>query len=617
MTQINLDLSALTLSEATTSGFANDTAADANNSFNQHLARAQSESSPAEEATTPVNDAAGNRHPSPAERATKQPETESAPRNEPQASEPQPEPAPQPIEGTAGQESVSAAESAASSSTAQSEARASNQDVEVDDPLDAETDGADFTMLDVVAALLAPPIVFTSSAEQPLPAAAAESALTVQIGTSGQLPAVTYDSSLTTSLPPQTLMPETPPVTPVVTPPGPQASTAVAETMATVEMTPVVQVPPTTPVEASATTVEQSIAIGAGLEQKAEAPPPSPVGRPANQDETPATAADTAPPTAAPELVVENTETPEVNRAAADVTAVGPADAEVTTSDPVTTAAAAPARDGQSKEASATPPAEPAARKQASHASKTEESAATEPAQQVSPVTISNEFAAQTRVVLSREEENIDDQTAITTADAASSVAAAAADPNTPPADAVARASASGNAAEAAGASDTPTTAGTADAEAAEQGRQVDRVRFAQRVSRAFEALGDRGGSLRLRLSPPELGNLRLEVTVQQGVMTARLETETPAARNLLLESLPGLRDRLAQQDIRVERFDVELMDRRSGGGAEQFAGQSDSGRQSPERSTTRRGSSDTSTAAAASRPSSVSGDNHHLNIVI
>ncbi len=41
--------------------------------------------------------------------------------------------------------------------------------------------------------------------------------------------------------------------------------------------------------------------------------------------------------------------------------------------------------------------------------------------------------------------------------------------------------------------------------------------------------------------------------------MSARLEAETPTARSLLLDNLPALRERLAGQNIKVERFDVDL----------------------------------------------------------
>lgn len=89
----------------------------------------------------------------------------------------------------------------------------------------------------------------------------------------------------------------------------------------------------------------------------------------------------------------------------------------------------------------------------------------------------------------------------------------------------------------------------------------ADRVRLVQRVARAFEAAGARGGTIRIRLHPPELGALRLEVHVRNGAMTARLEVESNEARTVLLENLPALRDRLAAQDIKVARFDVEVSD--------------------------------------------------------
>lgn len=107
---------------------------------------------------------------------------------------------------------------------------------------------------------------------------------------------------------------------------------------------------------------------------------------------------------------------------------------------------------------------------------------------------------------------------------------------------------------------------------------QADRVRFVQRVARAFESVGDQGGTIRLKLHPAELGSLRLEVTVRNGAMTARLEAETSAAQGMLLENLPALRERLAEQNIRVERFDVDVMGQSSGGTADGTDAQSQSG---------------------------------------
>lgn len=108
-----------------------------------------------------------------------------------------------------------------------------------------------------------------------------------------------------------------------------------------------------------------------------------------------------------------------------------------------------------------------------------------------------------------------------------------------------------------------------AAAESAPQSRStvpdVDANRFLQRVARAFQAADERGGEVRLRLSPPELGALRLEVTVREGVLTARVETETSSARTILLDNLPQLRERLAEQGMKIEKFDVDVSGRQSG----------------------------------------------------
>jgi flagellar hook-length control protein FliK len=90
-------------------------------------------------------------------------------------------------------------------------------------------------------------------------------------------------------------------------------------------------------------------------------------------------------------------------------------------------------------------------------------------------------------------------------------------------------------------------------------GPPVDPARFVSRVARAIETAQDRGAPINLRLSPPELGAMRLELSVKQGVMTAKVETETAAARQALLDNLPTLRDRLAEQNIRIDRFDVNV----------------------------------------------------------
>lgn len=108
---------------------------------------------------------------------------------------------------------------------------------------------------------------------------------------------------------------------------------------------------------------------------------------------------------------------------------------------------------------------------------------------------------------------------------------------------------------------------------------------LATRLSSYLHQAGDSGKALRIRLNPPELGTLQIEVSRQAGQMTARVEVESPQARALLLEQAHLLRDSLQAQGIRLERFDVELNERMSDSensrkSSEEEASQGDSNQQ-------------------------------------
>ncbi|NOY29162.1 MAG: hypothetical protein GXP28_02990 [Planctomycetes bacterium] len=107
----------------------------------------------------------------------------------------------------------------------------------------------------------------------------------------------------------------------------------------------------------------------------------------------------------------------------------------------------------------------------------------------------------------------------------------------------------------------TSVAASAAASAEAEPAPTADRARFVQRVSGAIRSAQSREGEIHLQLRPPELGSLRIEIVVKQGVLTAQLETETSAARAILLDNLPALRERLAEQEIRIEKFDVNVRD--------------------------------------------------------
>jgi flagellar hook-length control protein FliK len=173
----------------------------------------------------------------------------------------------------------------------------------------------------------------------------------------------------------------------------------------------------------------------------------------------------------------------------------------------------------------------------------------------------------------------------------------------------------------------TPTTAnatftngGTSAAPAADTNlSQADRVRFVQRVEQAFQDLSGQGGTVRLRLSPPELGSLHIQISLAKGELIARVEAETPAARNVLLDNLPALRDRLAQHDIRVQRFDVDLMDRSGSGGSNQSSLYQNPSRQDPSGSppSTRIASGGDPLVAVGAVPSRPVSGSGRLNVVV
>ncbi len=93
---------------------------------------------------------------------------------------------------------------------------------------------------------------------------------------------------------------------------------------------------------------------------------------------------------------------------------------------------------------------------------------------------------------------------------------------------------------------------------------QADRLRLIQRISRSFSRLGPTGGQINLKLHPPELGVLNVQVRLEGRDMAAKLTTENAAAREAILENLPMLRGRLAEQGFDISSFQVELADSNS-----------------------------------------------------
>jgi flagellar hook-length control protein FliK len=149
--------------------------------------------------------------------------------------------------------------------------------------------------------------------------------------------------------------------------------------------------------------------------------------------------------------------------------------------------------------------------------------------------------------------------------------------------------------------------------------QEVDRVRLVQRLSKALQTAQERGGTLRLRLTPPELGALKIELKVQDGALSAKLEAETPAARTAILENLPALRERLTAQEIKIDRFDVDLMQQSDHGGGEHssFADAESSRERAAQRGNWRNDGAETKlNAPTAERPTIKRGNSGQLNVL-
>jgi len=81
-----------------------------------------------------------------------------------------------------------------------------------------------------------------------------------------------------------------------------------------------------------------------------------------------------------------------------------------------------------------------------------------------------------------------------------------------------------------------------------------------------------------LRLHPAELGSLQISLKVEAGLVSAKLEVENATARDALLSNVQTLKDRLAEQGIKVGSFEVEVSTDSSGSGTSNSNFQSDGG---------------------------------------
>lgn len=94
------------------------------------------------------------------------------------------------------------------------------------------------------------------------------------------------------------------------------------------------------------------------------------------------------------------------------------------------------------------------------------------------------------------------------------------------------------------------------------------------RIARGMQnAIQQKGGSVTLRLTPPEMGTVRIQLQIQNGTVNATFHAETESTRTMLNQQMSQLRTALEHQGLGVERLSVQSMPQSSNASMQQDAG--------------------------------------------
>ncbi len=97
-----------------------------------------------------------------------------------------------------------------------------------------------------------------------------------------------------------------------------------------------------------------------------------------------------------------------------------------------------------------------------------------------------------------------------------------------------------------------------ADAPAPQSAPRVDQERLISRIAQAAtQAQHGERSTVRVRLYPPELGTVRVEVTSVRGNVSVRIETSTPEAQGAINSNLAALRTQLADSGVQARDVTV------------------------------------------------------------
>jgi len=103
-----------------------------------------------------------------------------------------------------------------------------------------------------------------------------------------------------------------------------------------------------------------------------------------------------------------------------------------------------------------------------------------------------------------------------------------------------------------------PQATGSGDVQPPPQETQFAQANHANIVSDVKTALMPHGGTMRIRLDPPELGALQVNVEVRNGAVNATFQTSNDDATRLLSHSLGQLKTALESQGVTVDKIQVQ-----------------------------------------------------------
>ncbi len=86
----------------------------------------------------------------------------------------------------------------------------------------------------------------------------------------------------------------------------------------------------------------------------------------------------------------------------------------------------------------------------------------------------------------------------------------------------------------------------------------TDSQHLTDQIGRALRTVvQQRGGSMTIRLNPPEMGMVRIQVRLEGNVVQAQFEVTSEAVRTLLHQQMSQLKDALGQQGLSVDQLQV------------------------------------------------------------